>query len=167
MLTVSDMEEIFDARRGQGRMYDLPHVLLCCILAVAAGADSYRAIVRFIDARLDWLEQHAGLRWRRAPSHTGLRMILLGLDQPAVEQALRRRASAALEAEAAGGVLTIAIDGKTLRASLDRFADVAALQGGCRPSPAGSAWCSGRWRSPMATRAARLPPRSASSRSWA
>jgi hypothetical protein len=29
-------------------MYDLAHVLLCCILAVASGADSYRAIVRFI-----------------------------------------------------------------------------------------------------------------------
>ena len=128
MLRLSDMEEIVDARRGQGKMYDLPHVLLCCILAVAAGADSYRAIVRFIDARLEWLQRHAGLTWRRAPSHTGLRMILLGLDQPAVERALRRRASAALEANAAGGVLTIAIDGKTLRGSLDRFADVAALQ---------------------------------------
>ena len=37
---MSDMEEIVDARRGQSKMYDLPHVLLCCILAVAAGADS-------------------------------------------------------------------------------------------------------------------------------
>ena len=66
MLSLSALEGIVDARRGQGRMYDLPHVLLCCILAVAAGADSYRAIVRFIDARLGWLRLHTGLGWRRA-----------------------------------------------------------------------------------------------------
>jgi len=128
MLTLPDLEQIVDTRRGQGRMYDLPHVLLCCILAVAGGADSYRAIVRFIDTRLGWLRRHTGLAWRRAPSHTGLRGILLGLDQAAVEQALRHRASAALDEPASGRGITIAIDGKTLRGSLDRFADQAALQ---------------------------------------
>ena len=125
MLTLTDLRDVEDRRRGQGRMYDLPHVVLCCILAVAAGADSYRAIVRFIDVRLGWLQQHTALAWRRAPSHTGLRAILLGLDQPALEQALRRRAKAALAAEP---VASIASDGKTLRGSLDRFADVAPLQ---------------------------------------
>ncbi len=84
-------------------MYDLPHVVLCCILAVAAGADSYRAIVRFIDVRLGWLQQHTALGWRRAPSHSGLRAILLGLDQPALEQALRRRAKTVLAARSLSG----------------------------------------------------------------
>jgi hypothetical protein len=127
MLRLRELEEIKDARRGQGRMYDLPHVVLCCILAVASGADSYRAIARFIKLRLEWLRMHTGLEWRRAPGHTGLRAILLGLDQSAVEQALRRQAGAALQKEQSGQT-TIAIDGKTLRGSLDRFADVAALQ---------------------------------------
>ena len=102
MLKLADLNDITDARRGQGRMYDLPHVLLCCILAVAAGADSYRGIVRFIGARLEWLREHADLRWRRAPSHTGLRLILLGLDQQAIEQAPRRRACSALDDDAQG-----------------------------------------------------------------
>lgn len=128
MLKMTDLEGIVDARRGQGRMYDLPHVLLCCILAVAAGADSYRAIVRFIDTRLEWLRQHTGLTWRRAPTHTGLRAILLGLDQAAVEQALRRRAAQALAAVQHEEIVTVAIDGKTLRGSLDRLADQAAWQ---------------------------------------
>jgi hypothetical protein len=131
MLKLADLDGIVDARRGQGRMYDLPHVVLCCILAVAAGADSYRAIVRFIDARLEWLREHTQLRWRQAPSHTGLRLILLGLDQEAIEQALRRRACEAL-GEAADAAppqsLLVALDGKTLRGSLDRFADRAPLQ---------------------------------------
>jgi hypothetical protein len=109
-------------------MYDLPHVVLSCILAVASGADSYRAMARFIDLRLEWLRTHTGLRWRQAPGHTGLRAILLGLDQHAVEQALRRQARAALSAAQTAHATTIAIDGKTLRGSLDRFADVAALQ---------------------------------------
>ena len=113
--TLTDLSEVEDRRRGQGRMYDLPHVVLYCILAVAAGADSYRAIVRFIDVRLGWLQQHTTLAWRRAPSHTGLRAILLGLDQPALEQALRRRAKAALAAEVAPA--SIAIDGKRLCAA--------------------------------------------------
>jgi hypothetical protein len=85
------LKEIEDKRRGQGRMYDLPQVLLCCILAVAAGADSYRAIARFIKVRFEWLQKH-----------TGLRAILLGLDQYAVERALRRQASAALAGAQAG-----------------------------------------------------------------
>ncbi len=42
MLTLTDLSEVEDRRRGQGRMYDLPHLVLCYILAVAAGADSYR-----------------------------------------------------------------------------------------------------------------------------
>jgi hypothetical protein len=128
MLRLKELEEIDDARRGQGRMYDLPHVVLSCILAVASGANSYRAMARFIELRLEGLRKHTGLRWRQAPGHTGLRAILLGLDQHAIEQALRRQASAALSQAQTGHATTIAIDGKTLRGSLDRFADIAALQ---------------------------------------
>lgn len=129
MVKLADSNGIANARRGQGRMYDLPHVVLCCILAVAAGADSYRAIVRFIDARLEWLREHTRLGWRRAPSHAGLRLILLGLDQEAIEQALHRRACAALDEDGAlPQGLTVALDGKTLRGSLECFADHAPLQ---------------------------------------
>ena len=128
MLKLSDLNEIDDARRAQCRMYDLPHVLLCSILAVAAGADSYRAIVRFMDARLVWLRANSAMTWAKAPSHTGLRKILLGLDQAAVEQALRRQSAAALAAQEAGQIVTVALDGKTLRGSSDRFKGVSALQ---------------------------------------
>ena len=108
-------------------MYDLPHVLLCSILA-AAGADSYRAIVRFMDARRPWLRANSAMTWAKAPSHTGLRKILLGLDQAAVEQALRRQSQCALAAQEAGQIVTVALDGKTLRDSLDRAKGVSALQ---------------------------------------
>lgn len=130
MLELPHLRGIEDKRRAQGRRYDLEHVLLCCVLAVAAGADSYRAMARFIKTKLQWLCEHSALRWRRAPSHTGLRAVLLSVDQPAVEQALRSYAAGVLEAgrEGAAGSCAIAIDGKTLRGSVDRFADVPALQ---------------------------------------
>lgn len=74
------------------------------------------------------MREHTRLAWRRAPTHTGSRAILLGLDQAAVEQVLRRRSAQALAAAASGDIVTVVIDGKTLRGSLDRFADKAALQ---------------------------------------
>lgn len=71
MLTLSDLDGIGDVRRGQGRMYELPQVLLCCILAVAAGAGSYRAIVRFIDSRLEWLREHTACAGAVRPATRG------------------------------------------------------------------------------------------------
>ena len=124
MLQLPHLKLIPDNRRGQGRMYDLPHVLLCCILAVAAGADSYRAIARFIELRFDWLKRHTGMKWHRAPRHTSLRAILLTLDQAAVEEALRAYSrSISTQQES-----TIAIKGKALHGGLDRFVDTSALQ---------------------------------------
>lgn len=126
MLKLSELRKIPDRRRGQGKMYDLPYVLICCILAIVSGAQSYRGIARFIKTKFWWLQEHIGLPWRQAPVHTGLRAILLGLDQEAVEQALRKYATDVLANAETGS--TIAIDGKTLRGSIDQFADVAALQ---------------------------------------
>ena len=55
-------------RMEKGRK--LPHVFLFSILAVMAGANSYRAIHSFIDVHLHRLKQTFGLNWRRAPAYT-------------------------------------------------------------------------------------------------
>ncbi|MGE5713411.1 MAG: transposase family protein, partial [Betaproteobacteria bacterium] len=47
-LLKSCLATIPDHRRAQGRLYDLPHLLLFSILAVASGATSYRKIHQFI-----------------------------------------------------------------------------------------------------------------------
>jgi hypothetical protein len=88
---------------------------LFTLLAIISGANSYRAITRFMQVRLDWFKSLTGIRWPRAPSHTGLRKCLLKLDGNEIEAALRRHAGD--NAESA----LIAVDGKTLRGSLDRF----------------------------------------------
>ena len=46
------LAEIEDPRRAEGKLYRLPHVVLFAILAMVAGANSYRAIHSFIDVHL-------------------------------------------------------------------------------------------------------------------
>ena len=122
------LEEVPDPRRGQGRLYKLPHVLLFSILAIVTGCDSYRGIVTFIDVHRRRLNATFGLKWRRAPAHTAIRYILEGLDPAAIEPIFRRHAALLQAACATPGQGSIALDGKTLRGSFDNFHDRAAAQ---------------------------------------
>src|SRR3954471_18452344 len=51
------LEEIRDPRRGQGKRYTLPHMLLFAVLAVLAGATSYQSIITFISLHRERLNQ--------------------------------------------------------------------------------------------------------------
>lgn len=116
-----------DPRRAQGKMYDLPHLLLFSILAVASGATSYRRVHQFIATHWPRLNQAFGCRWKRAPAYTSIRYALQGLNAADVERAFRTHA-AALAGTPTVALPMIAIDGKTLRGSLDRFEDRKAAQ---------------------------------------
>lgn len=122
------LADVPDPRRAEGKLYALPHVLLFSILAIVAGCNSYRGIVTFIDVHRRRLNAGFGLNWRRAPAHTAVRYILQGLDPVAVEAVFRRHAALLQAAHAVPGQGSIALDGKTLRGSFDRFHDRAAAQ---------------------------------------
>jgi len=122
------LAEVPDPRRGQGQLYNLPHVLLFSILAVVTGCNSYRGIVTFIDVHRHRLNAMFGLKWRRAPAHTAVRYILKGLDPAEVEAVFRRHAALLQAACATPGRGSIALDGKTLRGSFDNFRDRPAAQ---------------------------------------
>jgi hypothetical protein len=122
------LADVPDARRAQGQLYKLPHVLLFSILAIVTGCNSYRGIVTFIDVHRHRLNAAFGLKWRRAPAHTAIRYIIQGLDPAAVEVAFRRHAALLQEAHGTPGQGSIALDGKTLRGSFDNFCDRAAVQ---------------------------------------
>ena len=83
------LSEIPDPRRAEGKLYQLPYVLLFAILAVVTGGNSDRAIKTFIAVNLDRLNGAFGLCWKRAPAHTAIRTILQSLDPKAVEQTFR------------------------------------------------------------------------------
>ena len=122
------LAQIPDPRRAEGKLYGLPHVLLFSTLAVVSGCNSYRGIVTLIDVHRRRLNAVFGLSWRRAPAHTAVRHILQGLDPAGVEAAFRRHAARLQSARATPGQGSIALDGKTLRGSFDKFHDRAAAQ---------------------------------------
>jgi len=117
-----------DPRRAQGQLYKLPHVLLFSILAIVTGCNSYRGIVTFIAVHRRRLNATFGLNWRRAPAHTAVRYILQGLDPATVEAVFHRHAALLQAACSTPGQGSIALDGKTLRGSFDKFHDRAAAQ---------------------------------------
>ena len=124
---LSAQEEIPDPRRPQGTRYPLAHLLVFCVLAVLAGATSYRGIVTFLAVHRDRLGHVYGVRLRRAPAVNTLRNLFLALDPKELEAAFRRHARH-LGAAGPGpdGPRAVALDGKTLRRSFDRLHDRAA-----------------------------------------
>jgi hypothetical protein len=121
------LEEVADPRRRQGRRYPLAHLLLFSVLAVLAGATSYRGIVTFLAIHRDRLAEVYGVRLRRAPAVNTLRNVFQALDPADLEAAFRRHARhLGEETGASGGWRVVALDGKTLRRSFDRLHDRAA-----------------------------------------
>jgi hypothetical protein len=122
------LTDVPDPRRAQGQLYKLPYVLLFSILAIVTGCNSYRGIVTFITVHRQKLNAAFSLKWKRAPAHTAVRYILQGLDPATVEAAFRRHAAQLQAAHTTPGQGSIALDGKTLRGSFDKFNDRAAAQ---------------------------------------
>ncbi len=123
---LSALAEIPDPRRPQGTRYPLAHLLLFSVLAVLAGATSYRGIVTFLDIHRDRLGRIYGVRLRRAPAVNTLRNLFLALDPEEMEAAFRRHARDLGAATRPDGPRAVALDGKTLRRSFDRLHDRAA-----------------------------------------
>ena len=122
------LRTIPDPRRAQGRRYPLAHLLLFSILAVLAGATSYRGIRVFIGVHRERLNATFGARFRRAPAVNTLRTLLHALDPADLEAAFRRHAEQLDDARISPGRRVIALDGKTLRGSFDHLDDRAAAQ---------------------------------------
>ena len=117
------LRSIPDCRRAEGKRFDLATVLLYAILAMVAGANSYRQMHEFIRIHLQRLNEAFGLRLSCSPSYSGLRLIIQGVDPAALETAFRRHASSVSTATTSDGLVAIAVDGKTLRGSFDAFHD--------------------------------------------
>jgi hypothetical protein len=119
------MTTIEDPRRAEGKLYQLAPVMLFTILAVVAGANSYRNVHSFIEVHLPRLRKFFGLNWRKAPAYTTIRGILMQLDTASVERVFREHAAALLgnEGSEQDQRRHVAIDGKTLRHSFDHFND--------------------------------------------
>jgi DDE_Tnp_1-associated len=122
------LARIPDPRRAEGKLYQLPHVLLFSILAIVSGANSYRGIRTFIKVHRQKLNKAFKISWKRPPAHTAIRYILQGLEAADVEKAFREHAGELNLAAEACGVRVVALDGKALKGSFDSFNDAKAKQ---------------------------------------
>ena len=120
---LSLFSQLPDPRRGQGKMYPLAPILLFTVLAMLAGARSYRQVHAFIRAHLDRLNSGFGLSLRRAPAYSSVRFILHGLDAEEMERVFRDHAAGLVAEPVEGAATGVAIDGKTMRGSFDAFND--------------------------------------------
>lgn len=116
------LAKIPDKRRGQGRMFDLPHLLLLSILAIASGADSYRKIAIFIEENFKVLSVSFDMYWIRPPSYSVIRRAVHGVDQKMLEKAFRKCSKDSAKFEK-GKWKVVSLDGKALKHSFDNVAD--------------------------------------------
>lgn len=125
---LSLLATIPDPRRAEGKLYQLPHILLFSILAVVSGANSYRGICTFIKIHRRKLNKAFKIGWKRPPAHTAIRYILQGLRATDVEKVFREHAANLNRAGAGLGTRVVAFDGKALKGSFDNFNDIKARQ---------------------------------------
>ena len=98
-----------DPRQAGKVLYPLEEILLLCLLAVLAGAETFVEIARFGQKKLDLLRRFRPFR-DGTPSHYHLGDIFATLDAEKFQRSALTRASADV----------IAIDGKTLRRSYQK-----------------------------------------------
>jgi hypothetical protein len=58
---------IRDPRRAEGKLYQLPYILLFSVLAIVTRANSYRGIHTFIKTHLKRLNNAFKIHWKRRP----------------------------------------------------------------------------------------------------
>lgn len=126
------LDEVADFRRPQGRRYELRYIILFSILAILSNSKSYRDIARFIEVHLDVLKQHFNVERKRCPGYTTVRNIIGGVETQELEAAFRAYTQSLKQSVPEGttgeGLHGVAIDGKVLRGSFDRFNDQQAIQ---------------------------------------
>ena len=120
---LSLFSKLTDLRRDEGKMYPLAPMLLYILLAMLAGAVSYRQVHAFIPIHPRRLNATFGAPLRKLPAYTTLRFILHGLNAAELERVLRQHSGglAVSGTHAPDARDWVAIDGKPLRGSFDAF----------------------------------------------
>lgn len=118
------LQQIPDKRRKQGQKFQQHFILFFAILAITSKCQSYRDIALFIKTHLKLLKSKFGLTWKNAPAYTTIRNIIKNVDTHELETAFREHAKQ-LQTNAEQ---QLAIDGKSVRGSFDKWQDIEAIQ---------------------------------------
>jgi predicted transposase YbfD/YdcC len=106
-----------DRRDPRGKRHSLVFVTAAFLLATLTGRQTLSSIHRFICNRLDWLREVTQIQAADIISRAHLPRLLDRLDWPVLDEVIERCWGVRLERETDQG--WVAIDGKTLRGSLD------------------------------------------------
>jgi predicted transposase YbfD/YdcC len=127
MAIVTHFAALEDPRLERTRLHELMDIPVIAICAVISGAEGWEDIAKYGRAKHDWLATFLGLP-NGIPAHDrapgGSRRVFCLLDPSAFHDCFQRWIDALSDGL---GLKRIAIDGKTLRHSLDRAAGKAAL----------------------------------------
>ena len=116
-------EALEDPRVERGKRHELNDIITIAVLAVISAGDGFTDMHTFAEAKLAWLKTFLKLP-NGVPSHDTFGRVLAALDPDAFEQCLLQWTEA-LAAESGGPL--VAIDGKTIRASVDKAAKKSAI----------------------------------------
>ena len=116
-------ETLADPRVERTRRHELNDIVAIAVLAVISGADGFTDMHTFAETKLPWLKTFLNLP-NGVPSHDTFGRVLAALDPDAFEQSLLQWTES-LATESGGQLL--AIDGKTIRASVDKAGKKSAI----------------------------------------
>ena len=115
--------QLKDPRMNRTKLHSLTDILAIAILAVICGADGWTQVAKFGRCKRKWFKTFLELP-NGIPSHDTFGRVFAALDPAAFEECFMKWI-AALTTASAGRL--IAIDGKTIRRSLDTASDTAAI----------------------------------------
>jgi predicted transposase YbfD/YdcC len=115
--------ELKDPRMNRTRLHSLTDILAIAIFAVICGADGWAQVAKFGRCKLKWFKTFLDLP-NGIPSHDTFGRVFAALEPSAFEECFMKWV-AALTTASAGRL--IAIDGKTIRRSMDTASDQAAI----------------------------------------
>lgn len=119
------LEAVTDPRHARGVRYRLPLLLALAVLAVSAGAKTFREIAEHAADLPTWLSHQLGVRsWAATPSGWTFARVLAKLGHDELDQTLSRWMFRDSEPPAA-----VAVDGTTMRAATIGQTDMAASPG--------------------------------------
>jgi predicted transposase YbfD/YdcC len=124
-------QDVQDPRMARTRYHDFHDILVIALLTTISGGEGFPDMQTFAQAKRPWLETFLRLP-NGIPSHDTFGRVLAMLDPDQFEQSLL--AWTETMADASNGKL-IALDGKTIRASVDKAGKRSAVH-------MVSAWCS-------------------------
>jgi len=109
--------QLRDKRHPKGMRYSLATVLVLIMLAKLCGEDKPSGIAEWVQSRAKLLVKVLGLRYAKMPHHSTYRRILADCVEASEFEALMSKYLTSQEG--AGRSVVIAIDGKTVRGTID------------------------------------------------